>query len=45
MELADTLVADFVVVELLSRLADRCVEVLDVAAAGLMFTGPTETCG
>jgi GAF domain-containing protein len=39
-ELADTLVADFDVVELLTRLADRCVDVLDVAAAGLMLVGP-----
>ena len=39
-DLADTLVADFDVVELLTRLADRCVEVLEVGAAGLMLAGP-----
>ena len=39
-ELADNLVEDFDVVELLTLLADRCVEVLDVAAAGLMLAGP-----
>ena len=39
-ELADTLVADFDVVELLTRLADRCVDVLGVAAAGLMLVAP-----
>jgi GAF domain-containing protein len=38
-ELADTLVADFDVIELLTRLADRCVEVLHVGAAGLMLAG------
>jgi GAF domain-containing protein len=39
-ELADTLVADFDVVDLLTLVADRCVDVLDVAAAGLMLVGP-----
>ena len=39
-ELADTLVVGFDVVDLLTVLADRCVEVLEVAAAGLMLAGP-----
>jgi serine phosphatase RsbU (regulator of sigma subunit) len=39
-ELADTLVDDFDVVELLFLLTDRCVDVFDVAAAGLMLVAP-----
>jgi GAF domain-containing protein len=39
-ELADTLVADFDVVEILTLLADRCVEALEVDAAGLMLVAP-----
>jgi GAF domain-containing protein len=39
-ELADTLVADFDVVELLALLTDRCIDVLDVEAAGIMLVAP-----
>lgn len=39
-ELADTLVDEFDVVDLLTLLADRCVETLEVAAAGIMLAGP-----
>jgi GAF domain-containing protein len=39
-ELADNLVDDFDVVELLTLLSNRCVEILDVATAGLMLAGP-----
>lgn len=39
-DLADTLVDDFDLVELLTLLTDRCVDVLDVAAAGVMLVSP-----
>ena len=39
-ELADTLVNDFDVVDLLTLLANRCVSVLDASAAGIMLAGP-----
>ena len=39
-ELADNLVADFDVVDILTLLADRCVEFLAVQAAGIMLAGP-----
>lgn len=41
--LADNLVTDFDVIELLTVLADRCVTVLGVSAAGLMLVGPDGT--
>ena len=39
-ELADALVADFDVVDMLTLLTDSCVDVLDVGAAGLMLAAP-----
>jgi hypothetical protein len=44
-EIVDTLVDDFDVVDLLTMVADRCVEVLDISAAGLMLVAPEGTCG
>lgn len=37
-ELTDTLVDDFDVVDLLSHLGDRCVELFDASAAGILLT-------
>ncbi len=39
-ELADNLVDDFDIVDLLTTLSDRSVEVLDIAAAGIMLATP-----
>jgi transcriptional regulator with GAF, ATPase, and Fis domain len=39
-EMADTLVDDYDVVDLLTGLADRCVHLLDVAATGVMLASP-----
>ena len=38
--LADTLVADFDLVEVLTLLADRCVDLLDAGATGVLLIGP-----
>jgi GAF domain-containing protein len=39
-EMADTLVDDYDVIDLLTGLADRCVSLLDVSAAGVMLAAP-----
>jgi GAF domain-containing protein len=40
-EMADTLVDDFDIIDLLTGLADRCVQLLGVSAAGVMLASPT----
>src|SRR6059058_4477979 len=44
-EMADTLVDDYDVVDLLTGLADRCVSLLDVSAAGVMLVSPEGSLG
>ncbi|MGW1075724.1 ANTAR domain-containing protein [Streptomyces sp. NPDC002537] len=39
-EMADTLVADFDIIDFLQRLSARCVELLDVSAAGILLADP-----
>ena len=44
-EMADTLVDDYDVVDLLTRLADRCVSLLGASAAGVMLVSPAGKLG
>src|SRR6266536_1203057 len=44
-EMADTLVDDYDVVDLLTGLADRCVSLLGVSAAGVMLASPGGSLG
>ena len=44
-EMADTLVDDYDVVDLLTGLADRCVDLLGVSAAGVMLVSPQGSLG
>ena len=44
-EMADTLVDDYDVVDLLTGLADRCVDLLGVSAAGVMLASPAGSLG
>jgi GAF domain-containing protein len=44
-EMADTLVDDFDVVDMLTVLADRCVSLLGVSAAGVMLASPAGSLG
>jgi GAF domain-containing protein len=42
-EMADTLIEDYDVIDLLTGLADRCVSLLEVSAAGVMLASPAGT--
>src|SRR5580693_9053251 len=44
-EMADTLVDDYDVVDLLTGLAGRCVTLLGASAAGVMLASPTSNLG
>ena len=44
-EMADTLAGDYDVIDLLTGLADRCVSLLGVSAAGVMLASPAGTLG
>ena len=44
-EMADTLVDDYDVVDLLTGVADRCVTLLGVSAAGVMLASPAGSLG
>src|ERR1017187_9710354 len=44
-EMADTLVDDYDIVDLLTGLADRCVNLLGVSAAGVMLASPGGSLG
>ncbi len=44
-EMADTLVDDYDVVDLLTGLTDRCVTLLGVSAAGVMLASPSGSLG
>lgn len=44
-EMADTLVDDYDVVDLLTGLTDRCVTLLGVSAAGVMLVSPSGSLG
>ncbi len=44
-EMADTLVDDYDVIDMLTGLADRCVQLLNVTAAGVMLASPAGSLG